>query len=80
MNGIMAGECKVFYSRLASLLSIKGGIEKSQVTTCIRAKINFAVLWSIVLCLCGFRIATTRNKEHIDIELESISQWWKKKL
>ena len=33
LNGGMAGECKVFYSRLAMLLSSKRGVEKSQVTT-----------------------------------------------
>ena len=69
----MAGECKVFYLRLASLLSIKHGFEKSQVTTWIRTKINLALLRSIISCLRGSRIATTKNKEHNDIELESTS-------
>ena len=30
-NGSIAGECKAFYSRLASLLSSKLGVKKSQV-------------------------------------------------
>ena len=35
VNGGMADECKIFYSRLASLLSIKRGVKKSLVTTWI---------------------------------------------
>ena len=42
VNGGMAIECKVFYSRLASLLSIKRGVEKLPATTWITTKINFA--------------------------------------
>lgn len=57
--------------KLALLLSIKREVVKSQVTTWITTKINFAFLRSTILCLDGSRIATTRNKEHIDIELES---------
>ena len=36
VNGGMADECKIFYSRLASLLSIKRGVKKSPVTTWIK--------------------------------------------
>ena len=71
VNGGMASECKVFYSRLAALLSIKRGVEKSQVTTWIRTKINLSLLRSMILCLRGSRAASPRNKENIDIELES---------
>ena len=66
----MAGECKVFYSRLAMLLSSKRGVEKSQVTTWIRTKINFALLRSMILCLRGSRTTNSVIKESIDIELE----------
>ena len=58
VNGGMAGECKVFYSRLASLLSIK-----PLVTTLIRTKNSVAILRSLI-CLQGF----ATNKIHIDIE------------
>ena len=71
LNGGMAGECKVLYPRLAMLLSSKRGVEKSQVTTWIRTKINFALLRSMTLCLCGSRSTSSGIKESIDIELES---------
>ena len=70
LNGGMAGECKVFYSRLAMLLSSKRGVEKFQVTTWIRTKINFALLRSMILCLRGSRTTSSGIKESIDIELE----------
>ena len=69
LNGCMAGECKVFYSQLA-MLSGKRGVEKSQVTTWIRTKINFALLRSMILCLRGSRTTSSGIKESIDIELE----------
>ena len=70
LNGGLAGKCKVFYSRLAMLLSSKRGVEKSQVTTWIRTKINFALLRSMILCLHGSRTTSSGIKESIDIELE----------
>ena len=42
VNGGMADECKIFYSRLASLLSIKREAKKSPATTWIR-KIKYKV-------------------------------------
>ena len=72
VNGSTAGDCKVFYLRLASLLSIKHRLKKSQVTTWMRTKINLALLRSIISCLRGSRRATTRNNDN-NIELESTS-------
>ena len=40
VNGGIAGECKVFYSRLAPLLSIKDGIEKPQVAPLLSVKVG----------------------------------------
>ena len=40
-------------------------------TTWIRTKINFALIQRLILCLHGSHIATTRNKEHIDIKLKN---------
>ena len=54
-----------------SMLSIKQGVEKSQVVTMIRIKISFNLLQSMILCLRGFCIANTRNKNRIDTELKS---------
>ena len=74
---VLQVNARYFIPRLASLQSIKRGVEKSQVTTWIRSKINFALLRSMILCLIGSCIysiisSATKNKEHIDIELESI--------
>ena len=44
VNRGMPSESKEFYSRLASLLSIKHKVKKSQVTTRITTKIKFSFL------------------------------------
>ena len=44
--GGIGGEGRAFYSGLATLLSLKNGIEKSKVTFRIRSKVNFALLRS----------------------------------
>ena len=49
VNGGMAGECKLLYSRLVSLLLIKHGIEKSQVATWENRKINFTLKLTLSL-------------------------------
>ena len=74
VNGGVAGEYKIL-----SLLSIRRLVEKSQVSTWIRSKVNLALPQSIMLCFGGLYIATTRNKEHIDIELGSTYMWIMKK-
>ena len=51
--GGIGGEVRAFYLRLATLLSLKNGIEKSKVTSWIRSKVNFALLRSMLLCLRG---------------------------
>ena len=61
--GGIGGEGRVFYSGLATLLSLKNGIEKSKVTSWIRSKVNFALLRS--------RLKLVNEK--LDIELEHIS-------
>ena len=65
LNGGMAGECKVFYSRLAMLLS--SGVEKPQVTTWIRTKINFTLLRSMILCLHGSRTTSSGIKKALTL-------------
>ena len=47
VNDGMTSECKVFYSRLALLLSIKRGVKKSKLTTWTTTKINFVPLQSM---------------------------------
>ena len=61
--GGIGREVRAFYSRLATLLSLKNGIEKSKVTSWIRSKVNFALLRS--------RLKLVNEK--LDIELEHIS-------
>ena len=46
VNGGMADECKIFHSRLASLLSNKRGVKKSPVTTWIK-KIKYDVWYYV---------------------------------
>ena len=47
--GGMGSEGGAFYSRLATLLSLKNGIEKSKVISWIRSKSNFALLKYVVV-------------------------------
>ena len=49
--GGMKDEDRAFYLRLATLLSLKNGIEKFKVISWIRSKVNFAILRSMLLCL-----------------------------
>ena len=51
--GGIGGEDRGFYSRLATLQSLKSGIEKSKVTSWIRSRANVALLRSMLLCLRG---------------------------
>ena len=51
--GGIGGEGRAFYSRIATLLSLKNGIKKSKVTFWIQSKVNFALLRSMLLCLKG---------------------------
>ena len=53
--GGIGGEGRAFYSQLATLMSLKNGIEKSKVTSWVRSKINFALLRKMLLCLRGSR-------------------------
>ena len=69
--GGIGREVRAFYSRLATLLSLKNGTEKSKVTSWIRSKVNFALLRSMLLCLRGSRLKLVNEK--LDIELEHAS-------
>lgn len=62
----MGGEVKAVYSLLATLLSLKNGIQKSKVTSWIQSKVNISLLRSELLCLRGSRL--NLEKEKIDIE------------
>ena len=65
-------EGRAFYSRPATLLSLKKVIEKSKVTSSIRSKVNFALLRSMLLCLRGSRQKLVDKKLDIDLEHTSI--------
>ena len=69
--GGIGGEGRAFYSRLATLLSLKNGIEKSKVLSWVRSKVNFALLRTMLLCLKGSRQKLVNKK--LDIELEHTS-------
>ena len=64
----IGGEDRAFYSRLATLLSLKNRIEKSKVTSWIRFRINFALLRSMLLCLRCSQLKIVNEK--LDIELK----------
>ena len=50
---------------------VENGIEKSEVTSWIQSKVNFALLRSMLLCLRGSRLKLVNEK--LDIELEHTS-------
>ena len=79
-NGGIGGEGRAFYSKLAMLLSLKNGIEKSKVTSWIRSKVNFALLRSMLLCLRGSWQKLLNEKLDIEIEHTSIKHNWSKLL
>ena len=73
LNGGMSNECKVFYSRLAELISIKRNINKSMVVSWMRTKLNFSLLRSMLLCLRGSRSQKLEEVNLQDIEIAEIS-------
>ena len=66
--GGIGGECRAFYSRLATLPSLRKGTGKSKVTSSIQSKINFELPRSMLLCLRGSRLKLVNEK--LDIELD----------
>ena len=71
--GGIGGEDRGFYSRLATLQSLKSGIEKSKVTSWIRSRANVALLRSMLLCLRGSQQKLANEK--LDIELEHTNKY-----
>ena len=65
----LGGEGRAFCSRLATLMSLKNGIEKSKVTSWI----HFALLRSMLLCLRGSRQKLVNEKLVIELEHTSIN-------
>ena len=49
--GGMADECVKHHSRLAELIAIKKGESYSSAISWIRAKVSFAIVRSVILCL-----------------------------
>ena len=52
----MGRECQAFYSKLSELLAEKRDIHKSVMMHCIRSKLCFILLKSLLLCLRGSRL------------------------
>ena len=71
--GGIGGEDRGFYSRLATLQSLKSEIEKSKVTSWIRSRVNFALLISMLLCLRGSQQKLANEK--LDIELKHTNKY-----
>ena len=66
-TGGMAAECKRYHSRLAELLATKKGEGYATTMSWIRARVSFAWLRSVLLCLRG-----SRAKRRIHLELPDI--------
>ena len=78
--GGIESEGRAFYSRPATLLSLKKVIEKSKVMSWIQSKVNFALLKSMLLCFRGSRQKLVDKKLDIDLEHTSIKNNWSKLL
>ena len=79
LNGRMSNECKVFYSRLAELISIKRNINKSMVVSWMRTKLNFSMLRSMLLCLRGPRSQKIVNCSK-KISIQGLAPWFSCKM
>lgn len=72
VTGGMGHEYKVFFFRLAQMISRKRNLQQSVVTSWIRKKINFALIRSMSMCLRGSR--SIEKCVSNDIEIESSIQ------
>ena len=70
--GVIRGEGRAFYLRLATLLSLKNGIEISKETSWVQFKVNFALPKIMLLCLRGSRKKLMNEKLDIEIEHTSV--------
>ena len=57
----MADECLRYRSRLAEMLSAKKQESYATTISWVRAKVSFAILWSVLLCLRGSRTPRRSN-------------------
>ena len=67
-NGGMGRECQHFLSTLADKFATKRNLPASEVTNCIRTKIFFALIQSLILCLRG----TTRRSNELAVDTGNI--------
>ena len=69
-TGGMGTECMMFHKRLAELLSIKKNESYATTMSWVTAKVSFALLRSVLLCLRGSRnIRKTFDTTDIDFAL-----------
>ena len=61
-------ECKRYHSRLAELVATKKGESHATTMSWIRARVSFALLRSVLLCLRG-----SQAKRRIHLELSNIN-------
>ena len=66
----MADECLRYHSRLAKLLSSKKQESYTTIISWVRAKVSFAILHSVLLCLRESRTPRRRNLDVKDRDLE----------
>ena len=77
ISGGMAHECRIFFSRLAQMISVKRNLQQSIVVNWIRRKINFALIRSMLMCLRGSRSirkppSITSNDIEIDNSIQKV--------
>ena len=69
-SGGMAYQAKMFYSRLADLMSEKKGEPKGYFTAWLRVRLSFALLRSAILCLRGSRSSGMKKVMVDDLDYE----------
>ena len=68
-TGGMADECVKYHSRLAELIASKKGESYSSEISWLRAKVSFAIVRSVILCLRGSRYRR-RRLDFVDSDLQ----------
>ena len=71
VSGGMAGECNLFYQRMASLISAKRNQSYSQTLNWIRCSISFSLLKSSIQCIRG-ACSSIHHPAHQPIDLVAV--------
>ena len=61
--------CGTFFSNLIEILAVKRDLPKSTGTSWVRTKIGFALIRSMLICLCGSRSIKSSTMAINDIDV-----------